>query len=93
MGWSGHVPPACHNTIVPVPLNYAPLLWGWPHRFTRRLAAHGGSVILVGPYGGSGLTTGIDDPETFAKVPARFDGHVWTNRIEILGPLITQQNP
>ncbi|MEL6839334.1 MAG: glycerophosphodiester phosphodiesterase family protein [Pseudomonadota bacterium] len=86
-GWSGYMPPSCHNTIVLIPQNYAPLLWGWPHRLTRRFKAVGTDVILVGPYDGSGFASGIDNATTFDKVPVAFDGYIWTNRIEVIGPL------
>jgi glycerophosphoryl diester phosphodiesterase len=87
LGWSGYVPESCHNTLVIVPRNYASFLWGWPHRFTRRLEAVGTEVILAGDYDGSGFASGIDDAESFGDVPDAFDGYVWTNRIELIGPL------
>ncbi|WP_341365981.1 glycerophosphodiester phosphodiesterase family protein [Yoonia sp. BS5-3] len=92
LGWSGHVPQDCQNTILLIPQNYAPLLWGWPHRFTQRMKAAGTTVILAGPYDGSGFSSGIDDADTFAKVPADFDGYLWTNRIEVIGPLLANQD-
>ncbi len=87
LGWSGYVPESCRNTIVMIPQNYAGFLWGWPHRFTRRFEAVGTDVILAGPYDGSGFSTGIDDADAFGKVPDAFDGYVWTNRVEVIGPL------
>ncbi|MEM8978068.1 MAG: glycerophosphodiester phosphodiesterase family protein [Pseudomonadota bacterium] len=87
LGWSGYVPESCRNTLILVPQNYAKLLWGWPHRFTRRLEAAGTEVILAGPYDGSGFASGIDDAESFDNVPHGFDGYIWTDRIELIGPL------
>ena len=87
LGWSGYVPESCHNTIVLVPQNYARFLWGWPHRLTHRLEAVGTYVILAGDYDGSGFSSGIDDADSFGEVPQAFDGYVWTNRIELIGPL------
>ena len=46
-GWSGHVPQACRNTYVVVPENYAKFMWGWPHKFTKRMANAGSEVILL----------------------------------------------
>lgn len=92
IGWSSHVPQICYNTMLLIPQNYAPLLWGWPHRFTRRMKAAGTTVILAGPYDGSGFSSGIDDAQSFAKVPPHFDGYVWTNRIELIGPLAAASN-
>lgn len=92
IGWSGIVPENCQNTLVAVPLDYAPYLWGWPHRFTQRMGEAGTTVILWGPYDGSGFSSGIDDPETLSWVPDQFDGIIWTNKIEVIGPLLAAQN-
>ena len=91
LGWSGHTPTVCRNTMLLIPQNYAPLLWGWPHRFTRRMTTAGTTVILAGDYDGSGFSSGIDDAESYAKVPAHFDGYIWTNRIEVIGPSAATQ--
>jgi glycerophosphoryl diester phosphodiesterase len=88
-GWTGIVPAACHDSMVMVPVNYAWLLWGWPNRFIQRMRDAGTEVILVGPYtSGDPGTAGIDDGETLAEVPEGFSGYLWTNRIEIVGPLV-----
>lgn len=87
-GWSGHVPDACRNRLIAVPVNYAPWLWGWPHKFTSRMRAAGTEVILLGPYDGSGFSSGLDDPAALGRVPARFDGFIWTNRAEAIAPLL-----
>lgn len=79
-GWTGIVPESCRNTIVVLPVNYAWLVWGWPHRFTRRMRDVGTDVILLGAYDG-GFSTGIDSKELLDMVPAGFDGYVWTNDI------------
>lgn len=88
LGWSGFVPEPCRDTLIALPINIAPFVWGFPHRLTDRLAAHGSTVILVGPYGGEGFSAGIDDSETLARVPAGFDGYIWTNRVEMIAPLM-----
>ncbi len=87
-GWSGHVGPACRDRIIVVPQNIAPFVWGWPHRFTERMKKAGTTVILLGPYDGSGFSSGIEDADALARVPDGFDGYVWTNRVEVIGPLI-----
>ena len=88
LGWSGHVPGPCRNTLLAVPIDYAPLLWGWPHRFTRRMRRAGTDVIVLGPLDGAGFSSGIDGADDLARVPDRFDGVVWTDRIESIGPLM-----
>jgi glycerophosphoryl diester phosphodiesterase len=91
LGWSGYVPEPCRNTLLVLPVNIAPFVWGFPHRLTARLAEHGTDVILIGPYDGGGFSVGIDDEEMLAQVPNGFDGYVWTNRIEEIGPLMAER--
>lgn len=84
-GWFGKIPKACHNTIVPVPINYRRVIWGWPHRFETRLNAVGSRSMLIGPLD-EGVTTGIDALEQAALVPDDYKGIVFTNKIEVIGP-------
>ena len=87
LGWSGHVPEACRNTLVLVPVNYARWLWGWPDRFLARMDRAGSEVFVVGPWAGEDFSRGIDDPDEFRLLPAQFSGGVWTNRIDVIAPL------
>lgn len=87
LGWTGYMPEACRDTKVMVPVNVAPFIWGWPNLFLERIRKAGSQVILLGPYeSGDAGTAGIDTLEQLAQVPASFEGYVWTNRIEIIGP-------
>jgi len=89
LGWSGYVPDACRKTYVMVPLNFAWAVWGWPDRFHARMASVGSEIILIGPYSkGDPGTAGIDTIEDLARVPESFDGYIWTNRIEVIGPAL-----
>ena len=87
LGWSGYVPAACRNTLLPLPANIAPWVWGYPHRLTARMKAAGTDVILLGDWSG-GPSSGIDDMTDMDRVPRGFDGYVWTNRIEEIGPAL-----
>jgi glycerophosphoryl diester phosphodiesterase len=90
IGWSGYVPSSCRNTFVPIPINVAPYLWGWPNRFLARMKTAGSETILLGPYAsGEHGASGVDGPELLASVPPTFDGYVWTNRIEKVGSVLT----
>lgn len=92
-GWTGIVPPACRDTMVMVPVNFAPWLWGWPNLFVKRMADVGTEVILIGPYApGDPGTSGVDTAEDAAKVPAGFPGYVWTNEIATIAPIVEGQN-
>ncbi|MEO1016083.1 MAG: glycerophosphodiester phosphodiesterase family protein [Pseudomonadota bacterium] len=86
IGWLGVVPALCRETILAIPINIAPWLWGWPDRFQRRMQNAGSEVILLGPYDGGSFSSGIDSPELAGDLPKSFDGYVWTNRIEAIGP-------
>ena len=89
LGWTGYVPEACRNTKVMVPINYAGFLWGWPDLFLERLRNNGSEVILLGPYeAGDPGTAGIDSVDLLPYVPRFFDGYIWTNRIEVIGPAL-----
>jgi glycerophosphoryl diester phosphodiesterase len=82
LGWSGYVPAPCRNTVVLVPMDVAPWLWGWPHRLQRRLASTGSEMVVKGPaHGGSGA---IDSLEQVRSLPSDFAGTIWTNRIELM---------
>jgi glycerophosphoryl diester phosphodiesterase len=88
LGWTGYVPDACRNTVVMMPTNIAPFLWGWPNLFLERMRLAGSEVILLGPYGSGDVgTAGIDTPEQLAAVPDDFVGYIWTNKIETIGLL------
>ena len=88
LGWTGHVPRACRNSVVLLPANVAPWLWGWPHRFLARMESAGSPVFLVNDYDG-GASEGIDTLEDLAeKVPPGYTGGIRTDRIDRIGPAI-----
>lgn len=91
VGWTGYVPKSCRNTMVTVPISHSNLLWGWPHRFTKRMNRVGTDVILAGAYGGNSRLSSINTPEDFAEIPDRFDGYIWTDQIEVIGPLLASR--
>lgn len=94
LGWTGWVPDPCRDTKVMIPINIAPWLWGWPNLLQARLAEAGSQIILLGPYGaGDPGTAGIDDLGALARIPEGFDGYVWTNRIEVIGPALKGLEP
>ena len=88
-GWTGYMPPPCHDTMIMVPVNFTWLLWGWPNRFLDRMRSVGSEVILIGPYSsGDAGTSGIDTADQAAAIPSRFPGYVWTNEIASIAPLL-----
>jgi glycerophosphoryl diester phosphodiesterase len=90
--WSGVVPAACRNSMVLVPINVAPWLWGWPNRFVARMAAVNSRVFLLGPYNGGEFSTGIDSDDDLRRIPEGYAGGIWTNEIEDIGRALRRRN-
>jgi glycerophosphoryl diester phosphodiesterase len=88
LGWSGYLPSDCERSMLVVPANVAPWLWGWANRFLQRMDRVGTRVILIGDYRGDGFSQGFDDPERLAELPSDYSGGVWTDRIDRIGPAI-----
>ncbi|KXH78340.1 glycerophosphodiester phosphodiesterase family protein [Sporosarcina sp. HYO08] len=86
VGWTGYIPSACYHTQIHIPENYAPWMWGWPDKFINRLGNVGTRVILVA--GDGGWSEGFDTPEDMRRLPSRYSGGVWTNRVDIIAPLL-----
>lgn len=87
LGWSGHIPAACRGTRLLLPINIAPYLWGWPHRFLARMDEAGSAVVLRGIYK-DGSAAGIDTEGGAKRIPHGFAGTIWTNDIQAIAPLI-----
>ena len=88
VGWTGYVPRECGNTMLFVPANVAPWLWGWPNRLIRRMDRVGTRVVLLGDYEGGGLTQGFDDLDQLTDLPRDYSGGIWTDRIDLIGPAV-----
>ena len=85
LGWSGYVPQSCRTNIVVVPLNMRWAMWGWPNRFLARMRKADATVMLIGPLG-KDQEPGLSDPSQLDAVPRGFDGIIWTDHIEKMGP-------
>jgi len=89
-GWTGYLPDACRDTVVAVPINYAPWLWGWPNRFVARMRGVNTEVFVAGPY--SGASQGIDAAGA-AALPENYAGGIWTDDIEGVARLYRDRDP
>jgi glycerophosphoryl diester phosphodiesterase len=87
IGWTGHVPDGCGNTMLLIPDKFAPWLWGWPNKLLNRMEAAGSRVIVTG-WSGEGFSSGLDTPEDIKRLPTGYTGGIWTNRIDIVAPLV-----
>lgn len=90
-GWSGYLPEDCRGTLFMLPADIAPFMWGYPNRLSGRLASHGSTLVMLGDMDSNRFTTGVDDLETLDRLPARFDGAIWTNRVDRIGPAVRQR--
>jgi glycerophosphoryl diester phosphodiesterase len=89
-GWSGHVPHACDDGMIIIPVQQAWLIWGWPNRFLARMREHRTRVMLIGRMlVASRSFSRLDTAGELTKVPPGFDGLIWTDHIEVIGPLST----
>lgn len=82
-GWSGAIPKSCERTLVLVPINVAPWLWGWPETLVRRMESVGSAVFVLGAYHG-GPSRGVDSLEELDQLPRRYTGGIWTNELELI---------
>ena len=85
-GWTGIVPQECRSSLIYVPINFAPWLWGWPNRFLNRMEAVGTDVFAIGPYHGGDFSTGMDTDEDLKRLPVSYSGGIMTNEIETVVP-------
>jgi glycerophosphoryl diester phosphodiesterase len=90
-GWFGHVPHRCDGGMIIVPIDQAGFLWGWPNRFLARMRRHRTEVMLIGRIDSlaSGQFSRLDTLEELSRVPAGFDGLIWTDQIGVIGPAVT----
>lgn len=86
IGWLGRVPQACHGSMMFVPINVAPWLWGWPDRLQQRLRDANVELFVLGPYDGGEFSSGIDDVTQLESLPRGYGGGIWTNRIDRIAP-------
>jgi len=87
IGWTSYVPEDCRQHAIVVPINIGWMFWGWPDRFFQRMQAVGSEVVLWGPISPSRGFEGFVDPLNLAKIPQGFNGSIWVETIEQIGPL------
>lgn len=61
---------------------------GMAGRFHQRMRLASSEYFIVGPWNGGDFSSGVDDEETFRRLPADFNGGIWTNRIDRIAPLV-----
>lgn len=102
-GWYGHVPESCEGGMIIVPVKQysygrmslpASLLWGWPNRFLARMRAHRTEVMLITSIDvrSRGFSR-LDKLEDLSRIPAGFEGAIWTDQIAVIGPTLRASRP
>ncbi|WP_251555136.1 glycerophosphodiester phosphodiesterase family protein [Neobacillus muris] len=86
IGWTGMIPSACKDTQLHVPEKYANLLWGFPNKFLNRMDSVNTRVILVA--GDGGWSEGFDTKQDLQRLPQNYHGGIWTNRIDVIAPIL-----
>ena len=88
VGWTGYIPAACENTQLHIPEKFAPFMWGFPSKFLTRMEDVNTRVILVA--GDGGWSEGFDKKQDLKRLPQKYNGGIWTNRIDVIAPLIKE---
>ena len=86
VGWTGYVPSSCENTQLHIPEKFAPLMWGYPNKFISRMEDENTRVILVA--GDGGWSEGFDSVEDIERLPEKYNGMIWTNRVDLIAPVM-----
>jgi glycerophosphoryl diester phosphodiesterase len=93
-GWMGRVPEECQRSMIIVPGDVARILWGWPHRFVRRMNAVESEVYVGGRMDFRLKSVeGLDGPEQFDRLPRHWRAGIYTDRVEVIGPLLGRVRP
>jgi glycerophosphoryl diester phosphodiesterase len=90
-GWMGYVPASCRRSgTIAVSLAQAGLAWGWPNRFVQRMQANKVSILVIGGLDGPKATGfwRVDSARDLARLPAGAPVQVWTDHVEVVGPLL-----
>ena len=89
IGWTGYTPKAIRNLELHIPASYARLLWGWPDKFLQRMGAVNTRVVLVQYV--NGWSAGFDSRKDLEALPQNYSGCIWTNRVDVVAPIIRKQ--
>lgn len=89
IGWTSYIPHSCKNSAIPIPANKTWMLWGWPNRFIERMNRADTYILLLGDQTETGIN-GISRIEEIEDIPKNFNGGIFVEAIETLGPYIEE---
>jgi glycerophosphoryl diester phosphodiesterase len=92
LGWSGYVPITCRESMLLIPENVGPWLWGWPNKFVERMRQVGTSVFLMDKLTRdnykAGRSQGLSKLDDIRAIPKQYSGGIWIDSIETIGPAL-----
>lgn len=84
----GSVPESCTNGVMLLTLDDLGFtLWGWPNRFLDRMAKAKTMVIIAQSVEGATIK-GLTEPSQYGEIAKDFNGYIWVDKIEELGPAL-----
>ncbi|HMT41522.1 hypothetical protein [Sphingorhabdus sp.] len=84
----GSVPKSCANGVMLLTLDELGFtLWGWPNRFLQRMAKAKATVIIAQDVADEKIK-GLTDVRQYGEIASGFNGYVWVDKIEELGPAL-----
>lgn len=87
-GWTGYIPESMKYSEIHLPIKYSKFVWGWPDKFSDRLEKSNSRLVIVN--GDGKWSTGFNSEEDLKMLPDSFNGTIWTDRIDILGPIFKE---
>lgn len=86
--WLGRVPQSCADGVMLLTLDDLGFtLWGWPNRFLERMA-QANTVVIIAQEIEGGTIKGLTEPSQYGEIANSFNGYVWVDKIEELGPAL-----
>jgi hypothetical protein len=87
-GLWGSIPASCkQGTMVLTVDELGYTLWGWPNRFLARTGAAGVKVVVAEGVDGDTIT-GLTDVTRYGDIARGFNGYIWIDKIDELGPAL-----
>ena len=87
-GLWGSIPESCKQGTMLLTMDQVGYtLWGWPNRFLARTGAAGLKVVIAENVEGDNIT-GLTDVNRYGDIANSFNGYIWIDDIEGLGPAL-----
>jgi hypothetical protein len=87
-GLWGAIPASCKQGTMLLTMDQVGYtLWGWPNRFLARTDAAGLKVVIAESVDGDSIT-GLSDVNRYGDIANSFNGYIWIDDIEELGPAL-----